>query len=153
MDPGLEVTVWLIMGEPPFDTGGVNATDAPEIPGVATVDVGAVGKVAAPTWHRPKTYAAQRAARGEDKHLVVMNHTSLNQYLPLWCLSIAALWSARWACRRANRSLSNEMTVAKPNSNANPARPGSYLATSALLICLMSAFTGGKVHMATDIAH
>jgi hypothetical protein len=65
----------------------------------------------------------------------------------------------------ANRTLSRYMTVAKPHSTSNP--PGQlYLATkpercgdkfcpfTALLsICLMSATTGGKVHMATDIAH
>jgi hypothetical protein len=62
-------------------------------------------------------------------------------------------------------TLSRYMTVAKPYGTSNP--PGQlYFATkpercgdkfcpfsALLLICLMSATTGGKVHMATDNAH
>ena len=57
------------------------------------------------------------------------------------------------------------MTDAKPQSTSKPRTASSNLATgrkggdkfcpftALLLICLMSATTGGKVHMATDIAH
>ena len=65
----------------------------------------------------------------------------------------------------ANRTLSSYMTVAKPHSTSKPrtarstSRPGRKGGdkfcpfTALLLIYLMSATTGGKVHMATDIAH
>ena len=71
------------MGEPPSDTGSVKATEAPEMPGVATAEVGAAGSVAAPTMYGPKTQTAQKAARGVDKRLVVMDHAFLSQSRPL----------------------------------------------------------------------
>ena len=49
MPPGLEVTVYKVIGLPPFDAGAVKATVARPPPGVAVPMVGAPGNVAGVT--------------------------------------------------------------------------------------------------------
>ena len=47
--PGDDVTVYDVIGEPPFEAGGVNATVASESPALAGPIVGAPGTVAGMT--------------------------------------------------------------------------------------------------------
>lgn len=44
--PGLEVMVYSVMGDPPFDTGATNETDACAFPAVAVTSPGAPGATA-----------------------------------------------------------------------------------------------------------
>ena len=46
--PGLDVTVYEMMGLPPFDSGGVKVTVAWAFPAVAVIPVGASGTVRPP---------------------------------------------------------------------------------------------------------
>ena len=45
--PGLEVTVYPVMADPPFELGAVNVTEACVLPAVAVPMVGAPGTTAA----------------------------------------------------------------------------------------------------------
>ena len=49
MPPGLDVTVYEVMGLPPFEAGGVKVTVACAFPAVAVTPVGAPGTVAGVT--------------------------------------------------------------------------------------------------------
>ena len=49
MPPGDDVTVYEVIGDPPFDAGGVNVTVACAMPAVAVPIVGAPGRPAGVT--------------------------------------------------------------------------------------------------------